>query len=116
MRTPDFLDPVTLKEIFLETADRLDPVPSHLPAQPLHTQVDDPAVAVPAVLPHVAQQGVPLQYDAGVGGELQQGLQVARLRTFYLGLPGNDHHPIPYVEAHLFALKPGYEPMGAVLI
>ncbi len=42
--------------------------------------------------------------------------QVARLRTFCPDLPGGDHHPIPYVEAHLFALKPGYEPMGAVLI
>ena len=48
--------------------------------------------------------------------EFKGRFQVARLRTFYPDLPGSDHHPIPYVEAHLFALKPGYEPMGAVLI
>lgn len=42
--------------------------------------------------------------------------QVARLRTFCPDLPNTEHAAIPYVEAHLFALKPGYEPMGAVLI
>lgn len=42
--------------------------------------------------------------------------QVARLRTFNPDLPNSEHVAIPYVEAHLFALKPGYEPMGAVLI
>jgi len=43
--------------------------------------------------------------------------QVARLRTFRPQPAVDDnHHAIPYVEAHLFALKPGYEPMGAVLI
>lgn len=41
--------------------------------------------------------------------------QVIRLRTFY---PDNFHqeHAIPYVEAHLLALKEGYEPMGLVEI
>jgi len=50
--------------------------------------------------------------------------QVARLRTLCLepgsrGGPdggGPDALPIPYVEAHLLALKPGYDPMGVVLI
>ena len=41
--------------------------------------------------------------------------QVARLRTFFPD-EFSKQHAIPYVEAHLFALKPGYEPMGAVLI
>ena len=41
--------------------------------------------------------------------------QVARLRTFF---PDEfcEKNALPHVEAHLFALKPGYEPMGAVLI
>ncbi len=41
--------------------------------------------------------------------------QVIRLRTFY---PDDFHqeHAIPYVEAHLVALKDGYEPMGIVEI
>ncbi len=41
--------------------------------------------------------------------------QVARLRTFY----PDDHcaqNAIPYVEAHLIALKDGYSPMGLVEI
>jgi SAM-dependent methyltransferase len=42
--------------------------------------------------------------------------QVARLRTFSPERTASEAHAIPYVEAHLFALKPGYEPMGAVLI
>ena len=37
--------------------------------------------------------------------------QVSRLRTFC-----PDPLAIPHAEAHLFALKPGYEPMGAVAI
>jgi len=41
--------------------------------------------------------------------------QVARLRTFFPDEFAKDN-VIPYVEAHLFALKPGYEPMGPVLI
>ena len=54
--------------------------------------------------------------------EFKGRFQVARLRTFCPELaPGehqhpHQHRPIPYVEAHLIALKPGYEPMGAVLI
>ena len=56
--------------------------------------------------------------------ELKARFQVARLRTFCPDVTPNEHQhlhqhlhrPIPYVEAHLFALKPGYEPMGAVLI
>jgi O-antigen biosynthesis protein len=41
--------------------------------------------------------------------------QIARLRTFFPD-EFSKELSIPYVEAHLFALKPGYEPMGAVLI
>ncbi|HYQ47025.1 MAG TPA: glycosyltransferase [Polyangiaceae bacterium] len=48
--------------------------------------------------------------------EFKGRFQVARLRTFSPDLPNSEHVAIPYVEAHLFALKPGYEPMGAVLI
>jgi len=48
--------------------------------------------------------------------EFKGRFQVARLRTFHPDLPNSEHVAIPYVEAHLFALKPGYEPMGAVLI
>jgi SAM-dependent methyltransferase len=41
--------------------------------------------------------------------------QVSRLRTFF---PSSFHaeHAIPYVEAHLIALKDGYSPMGRVEI
>jgi glycosyltransferase involved in cell wall biosynthesis len=49
--------------------------------------------------------------------EFKGRFQVARLRTF---CPDHADRELgasaPYVEAHLFALKPGYEPMGAVLI
>ena len=40
--------------------------------------------------------------------------QIARLRTFF---PDEyaERHALHVVEAHLFALKPGYEPMGARL-
>jgi SAM-dependent methyltransferase len=41
--------------------------------------------------------------------------QVARVRTFFPDELSKELS-IPAVEAHLFALKPGYEPMGAVLI
>lgn len=41
--------------------------------------------------------------------------QLARLRTFFPDELSKELS-IPYVEAHLFALKEGYEPMGAVLI
>ena len=41
--------------------------------------------------------------------------QVSRLRTFFPD-EFSKQHTLPYVEAHLFALKPGYEPMGAVMI
>ncbi len=41
--------------------------------------------------------------------------QVVRLRTFFPDEFAREHS-IPHVEAHLLALKPGYEPMGAVLI
>ncbi|HKO48418.1 MAG TPA: glycosyltransferase [Polyangiaceae bacterium] len=41
--------------------------------------------------------------------------QIARLRTFNPD-DAASAASIPYVTAHLFALKPGYEPMGAVLI
>ena len=41
--------------------------------------------------------------------------QIAKLRSFF---PTDWHreNSIPYVEAHLIALKPGYEPMGEVMI
>jgi len=42
--------------------------------------------------------------------------QVARLRTFSRAEAASEGPPVPFVEAHLFALKAGYEPMGAVLI
>ena len=48
--------------------------------------------------------------------EFKGRFQVARLRTFSPERSSSQQWPIPYVEAHLFALKPGYEPMGAVLI
>ena len=41
--------------------------------------------------------------------------QLARVRTFFPDERSKELS-IPYVEAHLFALKAGYEPMGAVLI
>jgi glycosyltransferase involved in cell wall biosynthesis len=41
--------------------------------------------------------------------------QVARLRTFFPD-EFSEQSAIPYVEAHLIALKPGYEAMGPVLI
>jgi len=41
--------------------------------------------------------------------------QVARLRTFFPN-QASRNHATPYVEAQLLALKPGYEPMGAVRI
>jgi len=53
---------------------------------------------------------------AGEIPEFKGRFQVARLRTFCPDLPHSELAAIPYVEAHLFALKPGYEPMGAVLI
>ncbi|HEY3253410.1 MAG TPA: glycosyltransferase [Polyangiaceae bacterium] len=42
--------------------------------------------------------------------------QVARLRTYCPDPSAGEGPPVPYVEAHLFALKPGYQPMGAVLL
>lgn len=52
--------------------------------------------------------------------------QLAKLRSYFPGdtldeegrlVPGfHRQNAIPYVEAHLIALKPGYEPMGEVLI
>lgn len=47
--------------------------------------------------------------------EFKGRFQIARLRTFFPDEFSRDRS-IPYVEAHLFALKPGYEPMGAVYI
>jgi len=46
---------------------------------------------------------------------LKARFQAIRRRTFY---PDDFHqqHAIPYVEAHLVALKDGYEPMGLVEI
>ncbi len=41
--------------------------------------------------------------------------QVAKLRSFFPSDWHRENH-IPYVEAHLIALKPGYEPMGEVMI
>lgn len=49
--------------------------------------------------------------------EFKGRFQVARLRTFCPDLASSEiDASVPYVEAHLLALKPGYEPMGAVLI
>lgn len=41
--------------------------------------------------------------------------QVGKLRSFFPSDWHRDNH-IPYVEAHLIALKPGYDPMGEVMI
>jgi O-antigen biosynthesis protein len=41
--------------------------------------------------------------------------QEARLRTFFPD-EFSKQHAIPYVEAHLIALKPGYEAMGPVVL
>jgi SAM-dependent methyltransferase len=41
--------------------------------------------------------------------------QVSRIIQFY-PTPFHEKHRIPYVEVHLIALKPGYEPMGLVEI
>jgi SAM-dependent methyltransferase len=46
--------------------------------------------------------------------ELIGQFQIARLRTFFPD-EAAEKHSLPVVEAHLFALKPGYEPMGARL-
>lgn len=44
---------------------------------------------------------------------LKAAFQCTRLRTFFPN-PGMAECKIPYAEAHLVALKPGYEPMGLV--
>jgi hypothetical protein len=44
---------------------------------------------------------------------LQARFQLTRLRTFYPN-PGMEEARIPFVEAHLIALKDGYSPMGLV--
>lgn len=51
-----------------EFADSLDPFGSDLPAEPLDTEVDHAAVAVP----YITQQRVSVQNDSGIRGELQK--------------------------------------------
>src|SRR3954471_15553792 len=64
--------PMSAPQLVTEAAHRLDPVGADLLAQPLHTQVDDAAVPVPAVVPDIAEQRLPVQHDPRIRGELQQ--------------------------------------------